>query len=260
MGLLTISFYILTNSFQRLAGTFSIHGGQPFLAASSFGIISTTLSCLISREIQEYVLPVGFYKSRLNPFYEKQNSDDVTRRACLGVGVFSLLEKKMFRTALPSSLLSVGVHATNARRLPATGIVATEKQRNLIQILGKQLGCHQCGSKQFFSENKQFIADHMPPTKFASEMNENFWRKTTNMEVSLYFYWMLHHFHDSYEIFSFLYLLSVVRSVILWTPWCSTPYWYLLYLFERKGCIPLIIDFKSLIWFQLHSDQSDSDH
>ena len=188
MGLLTISFYILTNSFQRLAGTFSIHGGQPFLAASSFGIISTTLSCLISREIQEYVLPVGFYKSRLNPFYEKQNSDDVTRRACLGVGVFSLLEKKMFRTALPSSLLSVGVHATNARRLPATGIVATEKQRNLIQILGKQLGCHQCGSKQFFSENKQFIADHMPPTKFASEMNENFWRKTTNMEVSLYFY------------------------------------------------------------------------
>ena len=184
MGILTLSFYILTNSMQRFAGILSIHGGQPFLAKSTFGIVSTTVCCLLSRKIEELILPVSAHTSELRPFQLKEFSENVIRKASLSVGVFTLLEKKSFLTALPSSVLSIGVHAVRNGKVLSTNPVANEKQRKLIQVLGKRLGCHQCGRKQLFDINKGFIADHMPPTKFAKEMNSLWWRKALKLNVS----------------------------------------------------------------------------
>ena len=188
MGILTLSFYILTNSLQRFAGVLSIHGGQPFLAKGAFGIVSTTACCLLSREIQELILPVRTYTPSMKLSQGEKGTQNLLRRASLSVGVFSLLEKKSFLTALPSSVLSIGVHAVRNGKVLSTNPVANERQRKMIQILGKRLGCHQCGRKQLFDVNKGFIADHMPPTKFAKQMNELWWRKALKLNVSLYLF------------------------------------------------------------------------
>ena len=184
MGILTLSFYILTNSLQRFAGALSIHGGQPFLAKGTFGIVSTTACCLLSREIQELILPVTTHKPPIELPHSEKSTGNLLRKASLSVGVFSLLEKKAFLTALPSSVLSIGVHAVRNGKVLSTNPVANAKQRKMIQILGKRLGCHQCGRKQLFDLNKGFIADHMPPTKFAKQMNELWWRKALKLNVS----------------------------------------------------------------------------
>ena len=66
--------------------------------------------------------------------------------------------------------------------VPSTSAVATAGERNSVNRKGKIFGCHHCGSRQIFSKQR-FIADHMPPTKMANEMNENFWRKWLNIKV-----------------------------------------------------------------------------
>ena len=189
MGVLTLSFYILTNSVQRLAGMVSIHSGQNFLATRSFGLFSTTACCLLSREIQEHLLPVNELKLP-SDHIESPNkyADNMMRRAYLGLGVFSLLEKRSFLTALPSSVIALGVHAQQSPLLQkgsvlSTNKVATSKQRQMIQILGNRHGCHQCGSRQIFASKKGFIADHMPPTNFVERLNNVWWRKKFNIKV-----------------------------------------------------------------------------
>lgn len=187
-GILTASFYLLTNSFQRLAGELSIHSGQSSIATKTFGIASIAASCLISREIQEIILPSGASRARMNTF-NIINSEGKISQAFLGIGIFSLLEKKSFMTAIPSSVIALGVHAHNIPffgkgSVLSTNKVANQKQRKLIQILGSRLGCHQCGSKQFFTKNRNFIADHMPPTHFIEKLNAVWWRKMFNVKAS----------------------------------------------------------------------------
>jgi hypothetical protein len=190
MGVLTLSFYVLTNSVQRFAGIMSIHSGQNFLATRSFGLFSTTACCLLSREIQEHLLPVNELKAPPEHLESpNKNAEDMVRRAYLGLGVFSLLEKRSFLTALPSSVIALGVHAQQSPLFQkgavlSTNKVANLKQRQMIQILGNRHGCHQCGSRQFFSAKKGFIADHMPPTNFVERLNDVWWRKKFNIKVS----------------------------------------------------------------------------
>jgi hypothetical protein len=187
MGILTTSFYLLTNSIQRLAGVISIHSGKSPIATKTFGIASTAASCLLSREIQELLLPTAGKGIKRSAF-RLINSDGRISRAFLGFGVFSFLEKKSFMTAIPSSVIALGVHARNIPFLErgsvlSTNKVANQKQRKLIQVLGSRLGCHQCGSKQFFKRNRNFIADHMPPTHFVEKLNAVWWRKAFNIKV-----------------------------------------------------------------------------
>lgn len=190
MGVLTLSFYILTNSVQRFAGMVSIHSGQNFLATRSFGLFSTTACCLLSREIQDQLLPVNKLKHPSDYLESpKKNAEDIIRRAYLGLGVFSLLEKKSFLTALPSSVIALGVHAQQSPLFQkgavlSTSKVATPTQRQMIQILGNRYGCHQCGSRQIFAAKRGFIADHMPPTSFVERLNDVWWRKKFNIKVS----------------------------------------------------------------------------
>ena len=189
MGILTMSFYLLTNSVQRLAGSISLHSGQSPIATKAFGIASITASCLLSREIQELFLPTGANGVKRNAF-RVIKSDGKISQAFLGLGIFSLLEKKLFMTAVPSSVIALGVHARNIPFLKrgsvlSTNKVANQKQRKMIQILGSRLGCHQCGSKQFFKKNRNFIADHMPPTHFVEKLNAVWWRKAFNTKVGI---------------------------------------------------------------------------
>lgn len=103
----------------------------------------------------------------------------------LGSGTYALLERRGFRTSLPSSIITTGVFAHTplhwrwSRRksvVIATGDAATDVQRRLMQGLGKMHGCHHCGSRQWLS-GARFIADHMPPTKQVAEMNNRLWRR-----------------------------------------------------------------------------------
>lgn len=105
----------------------------------------------------------------------------------MGLTVFAVLERGAFRTTFPSSVIAPGVFAnslnTFTHSVLATGEAANEPQRRKIQVLGWRHGCHQCGSRQLLSK-ETFIADHMPPTKFANEMNAKWWRRLLHITVS----------------------------------------------------------------------------
>ena len=68
-----------------------------------------------------------------------------------------------FSSVLPSHLLKPGAFAREW--IPVKSIQSTERQRRIIQQLGKTHGCHSCGKKRV----RQFIADHQPPTKIYME-------------------------------------------------------------------------------------------
>jgi hypothetical protein len=206
MGTLTASFYLITAAFQRAAGALTLHSGRPALFSTAVGMLSTTAACVLAREAQERV--TGAVRSPLvatvpapppslaswlwptssslspkpSTTLRRGRADDhvdAVRRALLSVGLFALLEQRSFLTALPSSVISLGVYAQRRNMLllaprgsvPATDDVATDKQRRMIQALGRRLGCHHCGSRQLFrggpgeATHALFIADHQPPTK-----------------------------------------------------------------------------------------------
>jgi len=112
----------------------------------------------------------------------------------LGLSLYALFERRSFRTALPSTLISTGSYAHTPvhwhRKLPsvllATSEVASSAQRRIIQQLGKIHGCHHCGSRQLvsplvFNTSPNFIADHMPPTKLIKEKNVAWYRQMTGI-------------------------------------------------------------------------------
>lgn len=66
--------------------------------------------------------------------------------------------------------------------VPSTSPVATLNERIAVNKKGRLLGCHHCGSRQLLTADR-FIADHMPPTKIANEMNESFWRRWLRIKV-----------------------------------------------------------------------------
>lgn len=99
---------------------------------------------------------------------------------------FMILERgSLFRTVLPSSLLSVGAFAQGqyGGSIMATSAATTEAQRQTIQTLGHRFGCHHCGKHQLFSR-LPFIADHMPPTAIVeSNILKSFFRLQTKQKL-----------------------------------------------------------------------------
>ncbi len=208
VGVLTCSFYLLTNAFQRAAGVVSLHSGKPFLLTAAAGLVSTTASCILAREFHDSIaLPrlFGGTSSALKgnggwlslPQTANQlraaKDEDMVRNALVGVGMFSLFERRSFLTALPSSVITLGAYAqrnmlvTRYGRgfVPATDVAATDKQRRMIQSIGQRFGCHQCGSRQMFTKGvSSFIADHQPPTKMALLWSDQGWRKALRWPVA----------------------------------------------------------------------------
>jgi hypothetical protein len=192
---LTTSFWALQNVFQRSAGIIGLHGAKSFPITAGLGIMITSCSLLGSHfaDIQfhkHFEKAADSFWPGLIIWNKKQSPKEFrkeyTERLCVGISVFAVLECGVFRTAFPSSVIAPGVFVNfwnvYKNSIPATGDVATASQRTKVQNLGKMFGCHQCGSRHVFTR-ESFIADHMPPTKFANEMNNKWWRKMFGWEV-----------------------------------------------------------------------------
>ncbi len=181
-------------------GLAKLHAGHHGFITSTLGCVLTASSLLVAQEAEKYARKKSYemvFPPRRESIWglrspsqfstERYNVKNSTRQLLVGLGVFALLERGFFRTALPSSVIAPGVFANaltmTRRSVIATSAIATDSQRQKIQILGKRFGCHQCGSRQFFSR-RGFIADHMPPTKLALEMSQSWWRKLFKITVS----------------------------------------------------------------------------
>lgn len=198
-GLLTTSFYVLQNLFQRSAGLIGLHGARSFPVTFGIGMIATSCNLLLAQFVSEKAqaliepqLRRSEWPSFIKSWTAKKSTRSVRKeylqRFCIGLSAYFLMEQAMFRTSFPSSVIAPGVfsNALNlyTNSIPATSPIATEGERAKIQRLGKIHGCHQCGSRHLFTK-ETFIADHMPPTKFAKEMNNRWWRKLFKIEVRM---------------------------------------------------------------------------
>jgi hypothetical protein len=192
---ITTSFWTLQNSLQRFFGAVGLHGRMPLFLNLFFGITGTSFAITTSHIVKDKInKKISRNKSTIH-FFEKYDSyktknelkKENIRSILFGLSLFIIIERNSFRTVFPSSSISLGVLSKLGskfqRSIISTSIVATESQRKTIQSLGKKFGCHQCGSRQLFS-GKQFIADHMPPTKFVQIENLKTWRKFFNLQVS----------------------------------------------------------------------------
>jgi Co/Zn/Cd efflux system component len=143
---LTSSFYVCTKSFQRLAGAMSIHSGRP-LVASSFGFVSVAISSLLAFQINEASSEILASK-KFYPNFSMENLQKIVLddRISATLFAYTLLERKSLLTAVPSSVITIGVHAKHGNFLGmfrgsviSSDITATPKERYEIQKLGKRL-------------------------------------------------------------------------------------------------------------------------
>lgn len=190
-SLLFSSFYCFQLIAQRCFGLLRLHGGIPNTLISPIGSITTAASILLSQKFETRI------RQELNPYIGRDNNDKILlprdqfrkdfKRFLLSLCSFIVLEQGAFRTAFPSSVISLGIFANignmNKRSVPATSELTTASQRAAIQSFGRRFGCHQCGSRQLLSRDI-FIADHMPPTKIANEMSKVWWRRLFNVKVT----------------------------------------------------------------------------
>jgi hypothetical protein len=198
MAALTTSFWACQQVFQRAVGLVGIHGGRPYLVTTTVGAITTGCSLLLSHVLnnnKQHIftfLETGANKQWPTTTIPSWSSIPTSskkrciRETSVGLLVYALLERGSFRTALPSSVIALGVFASAGnerwRSILTENPVATESQRRLIQKFGRRYGCHACGDRQLFNRNI-FIADHMPPTKFANEGNAKWFRRWFNFKV-----------------------------------------------------------------------------
>ena len=181
---LTVGYYLCTNIMQRVVGKLGIHMGTSLPNLLVVGLASTVVSNIMAAKAAD---TVNKYEVKYDDAYgvsitsrksskERHYRRNTIKQVVISIGIFALLENKMFKTAVPSTLLDVGVYGTNRGSIFATSATASGTERLKIQSLGKLFGCHHCGNRQMLSR-KTFIADHMPPTKIVKEKNKLWWRK-----------------------------------------------------------------------------------
>lgn len=195
-SILTSSFYFLQLVSQRCFGILRLHSGLPNPLLSSIGCVSTMSMLFLSQNVEraarqnrQVLGDFGDYLLPLPKVSRKNERREHIKRMFLSTLTFVLLEQRAFRTAFPSSIISLGVFGNLGRRfrlsVATDSALTTAAQREAIQKLGKRFGCHHCGSRQMFSR-KVFIADHMPPTKIAEKLSRSWWRKLLKRPVSSY--------------------------------------------------------------------------
>ena len=145
-AVITGTFYVSTISFQRLAGILSIHSGRS-LVPSVFGFVSVTASSFLSFKVNDTIpaicdSPQKYFADLPSAPSQQWVADE---RSAFSVLVFSILEGKKNMTLVPSSVISVGVHAQHGNFLRmfqgsviSTDPTATPKERWTIQKLGKR--------------------------------------------------------------------------------------------------------------------------
>ena len=118
-----------------------------------------------------------------NPFH-------VLRIATLALVTFKLLGGRFWAIS-PSSYTNLGSFGRVSHSLRATMGYATPSQRRIIEAVGRQWGCHTCGSRMILSRTKngiRFHADHMPPRSVADRLNSKLWRRLLRIKVKQRFY------------------------------------------------------------------------
>ena len=200
-------FYSLSLLSQRIFGLVSIHGGRSRYLLSASGFCATFLGLYSTHYATDQMVIRGYIESTkyppsvssssssgwlgyLRPLFGKSNMSpekEIMNKTGESLLYFLIIEHRMFRTMLPSSVLTIGVFANPSLSkfisIHASSDVATQSERLKVQSLGKKFGCHHCGSRQIFSRGS-FIADHMPPTKHAKEMNAAWWRRFLGLKVT----------------------------------------------------------------------------
>ena len=181
---LSMGYYLCTNIMQRVVGKLGIHMGASLPNVFVVGLASTVVSNIMAINVAN---TVGKYELRYDNAHgvsvtsknvpkERYYRRNIIKQIVVSIGIFALLENKMFKTAIPSTLLDIGVYGTNRGSIFATSPTATGSERLKIQQLGKLFGCHHCGNRQMLTR-KSFIADHMPPTKIVKDRNKYWLRK-----------------------------------------------------------------------------------
>ncbi|RYH20292.1 hypothetical protein EON65_23930 [archaeon] len=191
-AVLFASFYSLQMVFQRCLGTVRLHSGMPLQLLAPVGFCATASSLYLSqitedrvrRETYDYTFEPKHPVMKL--FSSSESEKDKKRRLLLGLGLYMILERGLFKAAFPSSVIAIGVFGNAFNRIrysvPATSELTTESQRSVIQTLGRRFGCHQCGDRQI-GRRVGFIADHMPPTRQALLQSQVWWRKMLGIKV-----------------------------------------------------------------------------
>eukprot|EP00903_Cladosiphon_okamuranus_P017321 g15959.t1 len=100
-----------------------------------------------------------------------------------GVILFRALGGK-FSSVAPSALHMPGAFSRISASLPATLEYASDAKRQALAALGKNFGCHSCGTRA----PNSFIADHMPPLKTVKLANAKLWRRALRQTMSQRFY------------------------------------------------------------------------
>jgi len=152
-----------------------------------FGATVVSGSILLSEALYDHSYS-HIFKKPVTPSLSSQSSRSLPLLSVsLGLAMYCIFTQgDLFRTALPSSITSLGVFSKDSLQgyVLATGERATETQRRQIQILGKRYGCHHCGGRQLLvNRGKGFIADHMPPTGLVEKLNNHPWRRLLGLQV-----------------------------------------------------------------------------
>jgi hypothetical protein len=103
-----------------------------------------------------------------------------------GTVIFLLLGGRP-RSLLPSEYCLPGAFSLRRSALLPTGTnYADPREKGAIDFAGRFFGCHTCGDMKA----KDYIADHMPPNKFAKEANAKWYRRMFGgrLDVKQHFY------------------------------------------------------------------------
>lgn len=177
MGSTVGLFYLSLLTFQRFMGLV-LHAGHPLplVATAGFGAV------FMSNGISQSLGP-GLASALLDVKSRHLEKDELMRKTLLGTLSFAGLERNLFKTALPSSIITKGVYARPGGSVRATGDAATQAQRKWIQRMGKLHGCHHCGFRPVLdlAGRHKFIADHMPPTHRVNMVSKSYWRKVLKL-------------------------------------------------------------------------------
>ncbi|CAN0102754.1 unnamed protein product [Ectocarpus sp. 12 AP-2014] len=122
------------------------------------------------------------WRSVLEAAEQPPNSGEIGAGS-FGLVLFRALGGK-FSSVAPSALHMPGAFSRLSASLPATLEYASDGKRQALAALGKNFGCHTCGTRA----PATFIADHMPPLKTVKLANAKLWRRALRQTVSQRFY------------------------------------------------------------------------
>lgn len=167
-SIISSSFWASQCILQRLAGAIRLHSGRSAILMSAYGLLSFAVSFELALHLTERFCPSlskllqpkhnsvmsWISSSRTQSIWDAKREH--IRLLLLSSVAHLAVEQRFFQTAVPSSIISLGVFAYGNRgSVEATSEVATEAQRRAIQGLGQKYGCHHCGSKQKLTSVKR---------------------------------------------------------------------------------------------------------